>query len=133
MKFFELCEALEAAKIEEEAAKQKRIDAENALLPFLAEKDEGSVTHRADGWKVTVTYGMNRSVDQAAVDAVRAAMPVALFENAFRPKWDLSITGLRYLQNNEPETYAIAAQAITAKPAKPSVCLERVEALGRAA
>ena len=31
---------------------------------------------------------------------------------------------LKYLRNNEPETYAIFAEALTATPAKPNVTVE---------
>ena len=33
---------------------------------------------------------------------------------------------LKYLRNNEPETYAIFAKALTATPAKPNVTVERM-------
>ena len=79
-----------------------------------------------DGWKVTVEFSMNRTVDAAALDAVRSALSPEMFEYAFRYKPEVAVSGLRYLQNNEPEAYLAAAQAIIAKPAKPSVRLERV-------
>ena len=69
------------------------------------------------------------TLDRAALEAVRAEVPAALFEQAIEYKPALKTAGLRYLQQNEPETYAVLAQAITAKPAKPSV---RVEAIAEA-
>lgn len=121
-----LAAALDAAKENEERARESRIAAEQALLALVRGKAEGSVTERGDCWKVTVTYGMNRTVDMAALAAVRDKIPHALFDQAVEYAPKLRIAGLRYLQNYEPETYALLAQAITAKPAKPSVKVERM-------
>lgn len=121
-----LAAALEAAKENEERARESRIACEEALLALVRGKAEGSVTERGEGWKVTVTYGVNRTVDAAALDAVRARIPAALFEQAITYKPALVLAGVRYLQSNEPDTYAVLAQAITAKPAKPSVKVERM-------
>lgn len=121
-----LAAALDAAKENEERARESRIAAEQALLALVRGKAEGSVTERGDCWKVTVTYGMNRTVDMAALAAVRAKVPAGLFEQAIEYAPKIKLTGLRYLRNNEPEAYAALAQAITAKPAKPSVKVERM-------
>lgn len=133
MTFDEAAAALEAAKIEEARATAKRLEAEQRMLSLIEAKDEGSVTARGHAYRVTVTYGVNRTVDPAALEAVREKLAPAIFERAFRFKPDVNLTGLRYLQANEPELYAIAAQAITAKPAKPSVRVEAVEPVRRAA
>lgn len=129
----EACAALEAAKINEERARQARIDAEALVLRHAQAKDEGSVTTRGRQWKAVVTYGVNRSIDAAALDAVRERVPPALFEQAIDYKPALNLAGLRFLRNNEPQTYAVLAQAITAKPAKPSVRLELLETQREAA
>jgi hypothetical protein len=122
-----LAAALEAAKIAENAASAARIDAENALIALCGCKDEGSATHRGGAYKVTITGNVNRRVDPAALDAVRGALSPALFDQAFRYKPEVITAGVRYLQNNEPQAYAIAAQAITATPGKPSVRIEAIE------
>ena len=76
---------------------------------------------------MTATFGVNRTIDRAALESVREVIPVALFEQAVEYKPALVLAGLRYLQSNEPDTYRVLAQAITSKPAKPSVKVERVE------
>lgn len=129
----QLAAALEAAKENEERARESRIACEEALLALVRGKAEGSVTERGEGWKVTVTYGVNRTVDMAALAAVRDKIPHALFEQAVTYKPALILPGVRYLQNNEPATYALLAQAITAKPAKPSVKVEPIENAAKAA
>ena len=121
-----LAAALDAAKENEERARESRIACEEALLALVRGKAEGSVTERGEGWKVTVTYGVNRTVDAAALDAIRPQIPVALFEQAITYKPALVLAGVRFLMNNEPGTYAVLAQAITAKPAKPAVKVERM-------
>jgi hypothetical protein len=133
MSFDIACAALEAAKIDEASARERRIDAENAVLAFMAERDEGSVTLRGQGWKATAVYGMNRTIDDAALTVVRDAVSPELFHQVIAWKPALKMEGLRYLRNNEPEVYAQFAQAITARPAKPSVRIEMLEVAREAA
>lgn len=120
-------ERLEAAKRTERLATEARIRSEQELIALVPMKDEGSLTTRTDGWKVTVTGVVNRSVDQAALDAVRSSMPAGLFDQAVRYKPELITAGVRHLQQNEPDAYALLAQAFTARPGKPGVVVERVE------
>lgn len=122
-----------AAKAAEKQATEARIAAEQAVICQLPQRDEGSVTASGLSYKVAVTYGMNRTVDAAALDAVRSKIPEALFEKAVTYKPALVLAGLRYLQNNEPDTYAVLAQAITAKPSKPAVRVEPIEQAAKAA
>lgn len=129
----QLAAALEAAKINEDAARAARIDAENALLAVLPERTEGSATERGRDYKATATYGMTRSLDAAALAAIKDSVPEALFEQAIEYAPKLKLAGLRFLQNNEPEAYAVLAQAITAKPSKPSVKVEALVSMQEAA
>lgn len=124
---------LEAAKIAEARATAARIDLESQLVAYCGCKDEGATTHRGHAYKVTVTGVVNRRVDVAALDAVASAMPRALFEQVFRYKPEVIAAGVRYLMNNEPEAYALAAQAITATPGKPQVRIEACGAMREAA
>lgn len=132
-RFDEAAAQLEAAKIAEAQATAARIDAEQRVIALMPTKDEGSITERGLRYKVTVTYGMNRTVDAAAMESVRGAMAPALFDQAVAYKPSLITAGLRYLQLNEPDAYAQLAQAITAKPSKPSVRVEAVQAERQAA
>lgn len=126
MNFEEACAALEAAKEVEKKANAARIEAEEAVLACMPKKLEGSVTEHGDGWKASVTYGFNRTVDAAALSAIRSDIPAALFDQAFEYAPKIKLEGLRYLMNNEPETYLRLSSAVTVKPAKPSVKVERV-------
>lgn len=129
----EVAGALAAAKQAENEARTARIAAEESLLALLDTRDEGTVSARGDAWKVTARYGINRTVDAAALEAVRAAVPREMFEQVIEYKPAIKLPGLRYMRNNEPQTYAVLAQAITAKPAKPSVSIEAIEVQVQAA
>lgn len=114
------------AKALEAQANTRRLDAEANVLRFVATKDEGTVTVSAGDYKLTVTYGVNRTLDRPALAAVRSGMAPELFERAIEYRPAIDLAGLRYLRNNEPQAYAVLAQAITAKPAKPSLRIEPV-------
>ena len=124
----EAAAVLHLAKLNEQRATEARLEAEQALIALLPTKDEGAVTVSGDSYKVAVTYGINRSLDAAALTAIKDQVPPALFEQAITYKPALVLPGLRFLQANEPATYAVLAQAITAKPAKPSVRIEPIPA-----
>lgn len=108
-------------KLQENQAKAARIEAEQALIALCGVKSEGSSTHKGERYKVMTTGTMYRKVDEAALGAVRERLGPTMFESVFRYKPEVITAGLRYLQSNEPQLYAIAAQAITATPGKPAV------------
>lgn len=119
---------LVVAKALEEKARERRIEAEQAILAEIGEiKAEGQTAIKAVGYKLTVTGSMNRRIDGSVLAAVRESIPAALFDQAIRWKPEVNLTGLRYLQNSEPDTYSILAGAITTTPAKPSVRVEKLE------
>jgi len=128
-----LAAQIQDAKAREDAARAERIALEESLLPLLASRSEGAVTEYGDAYKVTVNYGVTRTLDAEALAAIKGAIPAALFEKAIAYKPAIVLPGLRYLQNNEPNTYAVLAQAITAKPSKPAVKVEIIEAAAKAA
>lgn len=121
-----LCDRLAAAKAKEAKANKERIDAEAALLAFVPSKTEGTATRSGGAYKLTVTYSINRTLDAAALESARSAMKPELFEQAITYKPAIVLPGLRSLQQHNPQAYALLAQAITAKPGKPSVKLEPV-------
>lgn len=117
---------LELAKRTESLASAARVDAEKDLIALLPVKDEGSVTMKGEAYKVLITYGFNRTLDVAALEAIKSEVPTNLFEQAIDYKPSLVLAGCRWLMNNEPETWAILAQAVTSKPSKPSVRVEQI-------
>lgn len=109
-------------KAAEERARANRIEAEQALLPFLESRDEGSVTTEIDGFKVTVTKRMNRRCSAAGFAAIRQDVPEAL--RPIKVKDALDEAGVRWLRDNEPELYARIAKHITATPGKPTLTIK---------
>lgn len=126
--------ALLAAKEAERRAIEARIDAEQALIALAGDlKPEGAHTLLSDAYKVTVTTKINRSVDQGKLAEIASQVPGEFGQRLIRWKPDLVLSELRYIEANEPQVYAIVAQAITAKPAKPSVDVKPAEPAREAA
>ena len=123
----------ELAKMQHERTAEALSDAHTALVALMPKQDEGTVKLQGDSYRVAIEYGFNRTVDAAALAAIKDSVPVALFEQAITYKPSITLAGLRYLQGNEPDAYAALAQAITARPAKPSVKIEAVEQMQEAA
>lgn len=125
---------LEAIKSEEAALRARRLQAENDILDLVsATTNEGTVTTTGALYTIKVTYGINRTVDRAAFDAIKGDIPDAIRDRIIRWKPEVDLRELRYVQQREPAVYGVLAQAITAKPAKPSVSVEAIEAKQEAA
>jgi len=127
------CEALMAAKLELKAAQGQHAAAEDALAALVGSKPEGSKTIKGTRFKVMTTGVVYRKVDEAALESVRARLSADTFDQVFRFKPEVVTAGVRYLQNNEPALYAIAAQAITATPGKVRVEVVEIEQAAQAA
>ncbi len=122
------CEKLAALKLAEHEANLARLAAENEVLALVGDLPaEGTTHHDAAGWRATVTTSIRRVVDADKLTEIAAQIPDAIGKRLLRWKPELVTRELRFVQNNEPEIYSILAQAIEAKPAKPSVKVERVE------
>ena len=128
-----LASQLQAEKIEEAQATARRIATEQRIVELVGAKEEGDQRAMGHEWKVITTGVVNRKFDVAALEAVREAMPAALFEQCVRYKPEPIVAGLRYLRNNEAEAYAILAQALTVTPGKTGVRVEFVGAQREAA
>lgn len=121
-------ERLIQAKAAEQTAQQARLVAELEVLDLLGEINGEGTTHVEDGnYKVTVRCAMNRTIDRDALCQIAPMIPEAIAKRLFRWKPELDLKELRYLQSNEVDLYGIVAQAITMKPAKPSITVERAE------
>ncbi|KAF1711087.1 hypothetical protein CSC70_03940 [Pseudoxanthomonas kalamensis DSM 18571] len=132
MNFDEKAALYEQRKQELNIAQTRLNEAHEALLADCVSRNEGSATTTGSNYKVTVTYGMNRTVDQAALNALWERLPEGA-RRVFPVKHGIDTKELRYWQSSEPDTYALIAQAITAKPSKPSVKVERIETAANAA
>lgn len=121
-------ERLIQAKAAEQVANHARLVAELEVLDLLGELDgEGTTKFEAGDYKLTVRTSMTRTVDKDVLAQVAPNIPEAIAKRVFRWKPELDLKELRYLQSNEVDLYGIVAQAITMKPAKPSITVERAE------
>ncbi len=117
-------EVMEFKRIEDDA-RASRVAAEARLVSMVEARDEGTIHEEDGGVKVTVTFKVTRTVDADRVVADWNSLPPVIHD-AFVWKPDLVLKQMRALEAANPDAYAILAQYLTAKPAKPSVKIEEV-------
>lgn len=116
----ELCKKFIEAKNREAAAKEERLKIEAELLAAIEpEKLEGTETRATDGFKVTVTSKLTRSLDYPAYQAMD--LPENMRFVDLKPS--INVKNMRMMERFDPE---IVAQCVTVKPAKPSIKVEEV-------
>ena len=116
----DLCMKYLQAKAREKAAKEERLQIEDALLnEFKPAKDEGTETKAVNGFKVSVTSKLNRVLDYVAYRELD--LPENLSFVDLKP--EINLKNLRLLEKVDP---SIVAACITTKPSKPTIKLEEV-------
>lgn len=109
------------AKAEENAARAKRIEIEEALLEILPCREEGSQTSKLENGMRVVTEGrLTRSIDAKALADDWSELP-AIIQGTFHWKPDLKITCFKSLEDDHK---ALIAKYVTTKPAKAGVKVE---------
>jgi hypothetical protein len=121
MILYELCIKLTQAKAAEEIAKAERVAVEEEIVKLCGARDEGSQTHTAEGFKVEITAVINRKMDWEKWADVESQIPEAL--RPIKMKEELDVPGVKYLQANEPQIYALLP--ITVTPGKTGVKVTR--------
>lgn len=113
-----------AAKRAEDAAvtERRRIDASIADLLKDSNKPEGSISQKLDGFKVTVTYKIDRKADTDKLSADWAKLS-ATAQAAFKWKADVAVGELKKLAGKDA---TVAAAYITSKEASPSITIEAI-------
>jgi len=109
-------------KAEEKALTAKRHAIEEQLNAALEAKDEGSISHKTEGHKITLTQPVSRKVDAIIWDKVSRKIP-----KPFHPvKTIISAdsAGCRYLLANEPKLWAKIAPAFATRAGKIGVKIE---------
>jgi hypothetical protein len=116
-----LVEELRQAKEHEQAAKLARLEAEDALLahPSVTREllDEGTVTVG----DVKVTTKLTRSWDQSALAAIQSRIDPAYWP--FKSEFKEDRRASRVFEERFAALWAELRQALTLKPAKPSVSI----------
>ena len=112
------------AKKAEAAAYKKRVAIEDQIVALTGKRDEGSQTVDATGFKITITGKVSRKMDWDKWEDVKAQIAPNLHPVKYKPELDEK--GVKYLQANEPEIYALLP--IEVKPAKTAIEVKAVEA-----
>lgn len=119
-----LCRDWIEAKKAENAANRQRIAIEEQIAQALESRPEGAITHKLDGYKVTLTQPVTRKLDVDAWEKVKGLIPMSLAP--VKTKIEADGTGCKYLAENRPEIWAKIATAFETKPGKLGVKCEEI-------
>ena len=111
-----LCGAWLEAKRREEEAKASRIKIEDEISEALDAKAEGSITHKVEPYKVTLSQPIYRKMDWEMWKTIKGDIPAELWP--VKMKLEVDDAGCRWMMENRPDLWAIVAKAITATPGK---------------
>ena len=110
----------------EEKAKLERVKCESDMLPFLEQRKEGATTTTLeDGTKITVKNSFGRSIHWDTWKRIQPRIPTEL--HPIKLVEMLDETRLKFLLQNEPDTYKIISEAITTTPRKPNITVKKAE------
>ena len=109
-------------KAQEKEIIAKRHAVEKQITEALDAKDEGTISHKLDQHKVTLTQPVTRKVDAVQWDKVKDKIP----ENMHPIKVSISAdaVGCRYLAEKEPMLWRKVAKAFETKQGKIGVKVE---------
>ena len=104
------------AKRAEAKANAERLKIEAQMCDALEVPDEGSKTHKIEGYKITVTQPVARKLDEDAWEKVKDRIPQDMWP--VKIKVEADATGCKYLAGNEPAMWRKIASAFEVKPGK---------------
>lgn len=108
------------AKTREDQYRKERLVVEEQILAMSGSLPEAGTTKVSDGLKIvtglTVKYDQDKLMELYRSGAV-SNWP---FKKEFKPV----AADLKYLQNNEPEQFALIEEASTVTPKKPTIKVE---------
>jgi len=110
-------------KAAEAAARDARVQVERDMLPFLEQKTEGARTTTTDkGTKITVKRALNRKLSQVEWRRIKGKIPPDL--HPVKMVEMLDNDRVKYLINNEPDTWQELSVAITTTEQKPNITVK---------
>ena len=121
----ELADLWLEAKASENAVVAYRTMLDNALAHQLLHKTEGSVTHDLGAVKVTVTGVLYRKVDEGKWKEIQGSIPEDLSPIDYVETLKVNSKACTWLAENEPKVWQTCDKALTIKPGKPGVKVER--------
>lgn len=107
------------AKHEENAAKARRLDIEQAIIAITGTRETGQMTVNEGALKITVKTNETYKIDWPEFDRLAASIPSHLHPIKTRREPDPA--GLRWLRENRSAMYAALAPALTRTVNKPTV------------
>jgi len=109
-------------KAQEKKITAQRHAVEEQITEALDAKGEGSVSHKLENHKVTLTQPVSRKIDSIIWDKVKDKIP----ESMHPVKMALTVdsVGCRYLAEKEHRMWAKIAKAFETKPGKIGVKVE---------
>lgn len=113
-----------AAKTAAEKANEQLEEIKLSIVALMPKQIEGTEAQLVGDAKVSVTYKLNRTVNNDLLQAHWAEIG-PLVQQCFSWKPDVSLKDLRAAEEFAPAVYSHAAQFITTKPAKPALKIER--------
>jgi hypothetical protein len=111
-----------AVKAEEKALTAMRHAIEEQIAAALEAKEEGSISHKTEGHKITLTQPVSRKVDAIVWDKVSKKIPAHL--QPVKHTISADAAGCRYLLAHEPKLWAKIAPAFETKAGKVGVKVE---------
>jgi hypothetical protein len=112
------------AKRAENAANAARIKIEEQLAEALDVPDEGSKTHKIEGFKITLNQPVARKLDAVIWEKVKQHISPEMAP--VKVKLEPDATGCKWLAANDAKTWRKIASAFETKPGKVGVKVEEV-------
>jgi len=109
-------------KAREKVLTAKRHAIEEQIAAALEVKDEGSISHKIEFHKVTLTQPVSRKVDAIVWDKLSRKIPTPF--HPVKHTISADAAGCRYLLANEPKLWAKIAPAFETKAGKVGVKVE---------
>ena len=100
----------------------ERYAIEEQITEALEAKDEGSITHKLDDHKVTLSQNVTRKLDPMKWEEVKHKIPE--MRHPVKTTLSADSVGVRWLLENDPKQWAKVATAFETKKAKIGVKVE---------
>lgn len=120
-----LSHALHIAKEAEKAARDNRIEIENEIVKKFGEDlHEGTSKFSGSYYEASIKCGMTRKITD--ITGLKKTLPQEMLEKLVKPKFDLSTSYLKKLQDCHPALYKECAKYIEAKWSKPQISVKEI-------
>lgn len=111
-------------KAQEKKIIAKRHAIEEQITKALDAKGEGSISHKLEQHKVTLTQPVSRKVDPIVWDKIKDKIPLDM--HPIKQTISVDAAGCRYLADKEPRLWAKVSKAFETKQGKIGVKVEHL-------